>query len=523
LRKVGRVTSLGKYQLLVELARGGMGVLHLAVVQGSSGFTKLVVLKELPPMLAMKPELVEMFLEEARIAARLNHPNVVQTNDVGSAGERHYLAMEYLEGQSLRTLLRATAGGPRLPLTVHLHILIDALAGLHHVHELTDFGGAPLHVIHRDVSPHNLFLTYAGVTKVVDFGLARASDTQRNTGSGVLRGKLTYMAPEQLRGEALDRRGDVFAVGVMLWEALAGRRIWRGLSEIAIANRISAGDIPKLRDVSPSTPDNLTRICDRALAPEREGRYASARDMQADLEAFLSRRGKHATARGVGTLLSEIFREEQEIARAMIESQLNELRLHGPRAQMLSLVDSESPSQPPRVSRTTAAAASETETMREPLATESRVDPPPLDTFAASLSSLAPTHSSQIPEPPALRLKARVAVAASATLLLSGIAIGAAASTAARGASRASFASTTAPAKNESNVRLSIVTLPTSAHILVDGSRQSDGVFEQRVPCDDRTHTIRIEAEGYVTTTERVVFSESVQLRVALERSLAPK
>ncbi len=530
MRKVGRVTSLGKYQLLVELARGGMGVLHLAVVQGPSGFNKLVVIKELPPLLAQKPELVEMFLEEARIAARLNHPNVVQTNEVGSEGNRHYLAMEYLEGQSLRTLLRTTELGPRLPLAVHLHILIDALAGLHHAHELCDFNGTPLNVVHRDVSPHNLFLTYAGVTKVVDFGLAKAADTQRSTGSGVLRGKLTYMAPEQLRGDKVDRRGDVFAVGVMLWEALSGRRMWRGLSEIAVANLVSAGDIPKLRDASPDTPADLLRICDRALCPEPEGRYPTARDLQVDLESFLRRRGKHATARGVGTLLSEIFREEQERARKMIDSQLTELRTHGPRARMVSLVEADASSSVsvPRVALLPTALDGPPVRAQLPTPTDEPLlahpTPPPLDTFAASLSSLAPTNASQIPEMPAPRLPMRPILLAGAAVLLAGVGIGAAVATTAHTPSRAAFADApSAVPVDNGTVRLSVVTLPTTARIVLDGAVRGEGAFEARLPKDDRTHTLKIEADGYVTTTERVVFSESVQVHVALERVSARK
>lgn len=342
MRAASSTKTLGKYHLVVELARGGMGVVHLAASQGLGGFHKLVVVKELSPALAGRADLVEMFLEEARIAARLNHPNVVQTMEVGSERGLPYLVMEYLEGQSLRSVLRATEGGPKLPLAVHVQILLDTLAGLEHAHKLTDFQGQQLHVVHRDVSPHNLIVTYAGHTKLVDFGLARASDTLRKTRAGVLRGKLGYMAPEQLRGETLDHRADLFSVGVMLWEAASGQRMWKGQPELMVAQRLGKGDVPSLVKANPRVAPELARICDKALAPLVGDRYGSAAEMQADLEGFLRKQGKHATPRGVGGLVSELFAGERQRIHQVVESQLRILREAGPaRTPVVSLVDAE--------------------------------------------------------------------------------------------------------------------------------------------------------------------------------------
>ena len=187
----------GKYRWVADLGSGGMGDVFLAVAQGPSGFSKLQVIKRLRPELAQDPEFLEMFLNEARIAARLNHPNIVQTNEVGEQDGEHFLAMEYLEGQSLylitRKALNAATGRAdgrpqRMPLSFHVHVLAEACAGLHHAHDLVDFDGTPLDLVHRDCSPQNVFVTYEGEVKVLDFGIAKAADSSTVTRTGVLKG-----------------------------------------------------------------------------------------------------------------------------------------------------------------------------------------------------------------------------------------------------------------------------------------------------------------------------------------------
>lgn len=177
---------IGKYHLLATLGRGGMAEVFLAVIQGPAGFSKLVVLKELRPELSSEPEFLSMFLDEARLAARLQHPNVVQTNEVGHEGSRHFIAMEYLDGQPLSRVLSRMRG--QLPLPLHLRVLSETLAALHYAHELRDFDGTPLAVVHRDVTPHNVFVTYDGEVKLVDFGIAKATDSSTETRTGVLKG-----------------------------------------------------------------------------------------------------------------------------------------------------------------------------------------------------------------------------------------------------------------------------------------------------------------------------------------------
>jgi len=222
--KVGRASSanvLGKYRLIAELGHGGMAEVFLAVAQGPAGFNKLTVIKQIRPQLADDPEFLSMFLDEARLAARLNHPQIVQTNEVGHEANRYFIAMEYLEGQPLNRVVNRV-GRERFPLAMHIGLLADTLAGLHYAHDLTDYDGTPLEVVHRDVTPHNIFITYEGQVKVVDFGIAKAMNSSSETKTGVLKGKVAYMAPEQARGEKVDRRADVFSVGVMLWEAAVG-------------------------------------------------------------------------------------------------------------------------------------------------------------------------------------------------------------------------------------------------------------------------------------------------------------
>src|SRR5215510_881712 len=193
---------LGKYHLVAEIARGGMGVVYLAMVQGPGGFNKLVVVKELKPELVEEPTFLTMFLDEARLAARLSHPNIVQTNEVGSDGNRCFMAMDYLDGRGLdRVRRRAHATGQDLSLPIHLRVICDMLAGLQYAHTLADFDGTPLAIVHRDVSPQNVFVTFDGHVKLLDFGIAKAVDSLHETRVGVLKGKVSYMSPEQARGD----------------------------------------------------------------------------------------------------------------------------------------------------------------------------------------------------------------------------------------------------------------------------------------------------------------------------------
>ncbi|HXN32425.1 MAG TPA: serine/threonine-protein kinase, partial [Polyangiaceae bacterium] len=277
--------DLGKYRLIAEIGRGGMGVVYLAVLRGIEGFRKLVVVKELRPEFLGADACVTMFMDEARVAARLNHPNIVQTIEVGADGARRFIAMEYLDGQPLQQLVqRALAQSNRLSLRMHLGVLVDVLTALEYAHELTDFDGTALGMVHRDVSPHNVIVTYEGQTKLVDFGISKTAGAVHETRAGVIQGKMRYMAPEQAAGRSVDCRADLFAAGAMLWEAIVGRRPWEGQSDDAILQSLVAGTVPRVRDAWPDVDPDLAGIVERAMSVDPDARYDTAGAMRADLE-----------------------------------------------------------------------------------------------------------------------------------------------------------------------------------------------------------------------------------------------
>ncbi|MEO8877744.1 MAG: serine/threonine-protein kinase, partial [Polyangiaceae bacterium] len=300
-----------------------MATVHLAAMQGSHGVTKLVVVKELRPELAVNDEFVVMFFDEARLAARLNHPNIVQSYEVGEENGRQFIVMEYLEGQPLHRVWNKLQAAGGMTLAVNLQVIHDVLAGLEYAHELADFNGSHLKIVHRDVSPHNVFVTYTGDVKVVDFGIAKAADSSTQTRVGTLKGKLTYMPPEQAMGEPVDRRADLFAAGVLLWESSAGRRLWQGLNDGAIMRALMTGEIPSLLSVNPQLPARLDEIVRKALAPKRENRYATAHEFQADVESLMNEIGARPSRRELGVLVSDLFADDRAIVRATIDDALN--------------------------------------------------------------------------------------------------------------------------------------------------------------------------------------------------------
>src|SRR5262245_60556486 len=232
------VLRVGRYRVLSELGRGGMSNVYLAVARGPSGVNKLVVLKALLPDLATEPYALTMFLDEARLAAQLNHPNVVQTYEVGTEGDRHVMVMEYLEGQPLSAVMKyAERSGAPLPMKLHLRIIVNALEGLHYAHELRAYDGAALELVHRDVSPQNVFVTYDGQVKVLDFGIAKAASSSTHTATGIVKGKISYMAPEQMIADNVDRRADIYSIGCMLWAAATGKKLWKDNPDLQIMRR----------------------------------------------------------------------------------------------------------------------------------------------------------------------------------------------------------------------------------------------------------------------------------------------
>ena len=294
-----------KYQLLMELGKGGMGVVHLAMSRGPQGFTKLLVLKIMRRELLGEPELLQMFLEEARISARLAHPNIVHVFEVGEHEGCPCIVMEYLEGQPLSSMLVRAPEKPPLPL--HLQVLAKALAGLHAAHELRDYDGTSLKLVHRDVSPHNLFVLFDGQVKVLDFGIAKAVGSEVETRTGSPKGKIRYMSPEQLIRDPLDRRADVFSVGVLMWEALARRRMWGEMEEGEVTRALLNQRIPPLPE-GDHIPAELRAICARALAPDPADRYPTRRGVSARPREVSAGPARAVRRRGAGRVPAHAVR-----------------------------------------------------------------------------------------------------------------------------------------------------------------------------------------------------------------------
>jgi serine/threonine protein kinase/ABC-type branched-subunit amino acid transport system substrate-binding protein len=314
----------GKYRIIAEIGRGGMADVYLAVNRaGVGGFQKLVVVKLLRSNLAQEEQFLSMFLDEARLAARLNHPNVVQTNDVGEDQGRYFLTMEHLEGQTLNRILKHHEAAKRFPRALRLHVLTRVLSGLHYAHELVDYDGRPLSVVHRDVSPSNIFVTYEGQVKLMDFGIAKAMDASSETRVGVFKGKAGYVAPEQVSdARNIDRRADIYALGIVLWETLTGERMWKGVSAADAMRRSANGDVPPLSVVAPDVPAELERICHKALARAPEDRYPSAAALEAALEAYLAAHPPRPSDREVASAMKSLFAEDRAQLRNAIEAQL---------------------------------------------------------------------------------------------------------------------------------------------------------------------------------------------------------
>ncbi len=319
-----RVERLGRYLLCFEMASGGMASIYLARAAGPAGFEKLVALKRIHPHLAKQKAFVDMFLDEARIASQINHPNVCPVFDFGEADGTYYIAMEFLMGESLSRVLRVLTrdaerrSSPKYPAIV-ARIIADACEGLHAAHELRDAQNQPLNVVHRDISPHNLFVTYDGAVRVVDFGIATAKNRLHETQSGEVKGKFAYMSPEQVRGMEVDRRADVWALGVVLWEALTVKRLFRRKTDSATILAVMSEPIPDPSEVCPELPPGLNAIVQRALSRDLDERYPTAREMGRDLVAWASKRRESVGLGDMADWMGDIFAESRARKRQLAD------------------------------------------------------------------------------------------------------------------------------------------------------------------------------------------------------------
>jgi eukaryotic-like serine/threonine-protein kinase len=315
------IPFFGRRRLLAELGAGGTARVYLATGSPLDA-AELVAVKILGPTPSdeLTPEWRAMFSSEADLALRLHHPNVVRTYEAGEDQGRPFLVMEYLDGQPLTRVVRrlnAQRVPPARAAPPLLSALCDALTGLDYAHELCDHDGTPLGVVHRDVTPNNVFLTYEGRAKLLDFGIAKVPHFAPATAAGSLKGTVRYMAPEQLRGAAVDRRVDVFAAGVILWEALAGQRLWAGLEDLSVLGRLMKRWVPSLREVAPATPAALVDVCARALSPDPDGRYPTARSLRDELAHELKALGWYLSPAERGALVADLFHDERERLRSI--------------------------------------------------------------------------------------------------------------------------------------------------------------------------------------------------------------
>jgi predicted Ser/Thr protein kinase len=308
------VRTLGKFTIIEQIGEGGMARIFLARSRGIGGFEKLVVLKQVLPRLAGDAEFVERFLQEARLSASLDHPNIAAVYEVGEDPGGTYYAMEYVRGRDLHKILRrAKAAGRVLRFDEIIAVVTALCAGLHYAHAHAGVDGRPLGIVHRDISPSNVLVSFEGAVKLADFGVAKIRSGTVETEAGTLRGKITYMSPEQCRGEALDRRSDVYAVGVLLWEMLTGVRMRAGDSEIALVREIADKDAPSPRSLCPDLPDAFEAIVMQALARDPTRRWPSAQALQRALEDFAHDERLVVSPRTIAAMMQALFAEEIEL------------------------------------------------------------------------------------------------------------------------------------------------------------------------------------------------------------------
>jgi serine/threonine-protein kinase len=315
-RETGR---FGKYRLIDRIAVGGMAEIFLAHQQQEDGRETPVVIKRIRPHLSKHAAFLKMFLNEARLAAQLNHPNVVQIFDLGKIAESYFIAMEYVAGRDMRRVVpKAEALGIAFPLVYAVKIASCVCAGLHHAHTKADIYGNPLNIVHRDVSPENIIVAFDGSVKILDFGIAKASSGVEQTRTGEIKGKLSYMSPEQCMGKTLDCRSDIFSLGVVLYEWLTGFKLFTGESEVAVMRSVTEGKIYAPSYFREDLPERLEAILMRALERDRDKRYQTAEELGRDLDAFLAAYDFTPTSLHLANFLKQLFDEElQEEQRRM--------------------------------------------------------------------------------------------------------------------------------------------------------------------------------------------------------------
>jgi serine/threonine protein kinase len=485
------VDAARKYHVLMELGRGGTAVVNAGIARGIGGFTKIVVLKNIKEEFLSDRETVRMFVNEARLSARMNHPNVVQVYEVFRQNRLPVIVMEYLDGQPLVRIQPRAFQDPSYTTAMAISILCRVLAGLQYAHTLADYDGTPLELVHRDVSPQNVMLTYDGQVKLVDFGIAKLSSSSQNTKTGVVKGKIAYMAPEQLEGSLLDCRSDLFAVGVMLWESIARQRMWGARSDAEIVRCLVLDDVPQIRQAVPHVDPELARICDRSLAVNPDDRYLSAEQFQTDLETYLGSRGLVVRQQDIADMVTRVCADLRDNSAERLKAELAKFAAGSPgwedALNAFEELHTPVPESGERGNKwwllglalllgfgMVAAVYSWMGEPHQPIAEQpARAEPPP----AAPAEPRQPEPRQPEPPPPA-------PVAAQVTL------------------------------------RVNVT--PPEAAVSLDGQRLAGAPPAISLPKDELEHDLRAEAEGFEPETRKLRLTEDVELKLELNALAAP-
>jgi serine/threonine-protein kinase len=295
-----------RYRVIERIAAGGMAEVYRAESAGLEGFKKIVAIKRVLPHLAEKKQFIGMFLDEARTSAHLSHSNCVQVFDIGVGDNTYFIVMEYVDGSDLKAIIEhKRSRNQRLPMEAASLICQRICEGLSYAHEVTDTKGRKLGIVHRDMSPPNVLITRHGEVKIADFGLAKANSQLEHSEPGIIKGKFSYLSPEAAMGETVDHRTDIFAIGIMLWEMLAGRRLFLGDSDLDTVRQVQASRVPSLAQINPEVTPELERIVQKSLARDANKRYQSARELGRDLNSFLFRLGKPVSSFEIASLVKE--------------------------------------------------------------------------------------------------------------------------------------------------------------------------------------------------------------------------
>jgi serine/threonine-protein kinase len=525
--------ALGDYRLVAEIGRGRMANVFLALSRNANGTSRKVVLKQLQSELALDHDFRAMFENEALLATRFRHENVVETYDMYDERDLCVLVMEFLEGETLSRVRQRAPQRSQLPLpiqvpfAIHLRVLADALAGLHYVHELTDPYGTPLGIVHRDVTPSNIFVTYDGRVKLVDFGMARATTRDAETRTGVLKGDLAYMSPEAARNERVDRRSDIFSVGVMLWEAATGQRLWQGQEQVAMYRRLLTGDLSIYVPGAHGTSAHMLRIAQRALAVDRSQRYATAEQMRLELEDLMAGLGKTTQRPALAEYMQAFFSEERKKMQSALDEAWagfsscaatqncivpNDVRASYPPAQTIEL--------PSRISAAITNGSNTFETTSSAYNIVDRASETPnlrrgvQRAFGIALTAAAAALG--------IAYAARTPVDASAATAPTPIADSPApeSPTTLPTAPPVTSAQVGAPTAPAPGVILAVfVARPAHARLFLDGVPLEANPATLRRPPDDKRHLLRVEAPGYTTVVRAIELDRDV----AKELELAPE